>query len=69
MFPKGEIKRIPDGKHIFSHVEWHMRCYEVLLEEEIRKEQIEIETGFFTKQEIEEKISLPSAFDCCKKFL
>ena len=69
MFPKGEIKRIPDGKHIFSHVEWRMWCYEVLLEEELGKEQMKNGTGFFTKKEIEEKLSLPSAFDCCKKFL
>ena len=23
------IKRLPDAKHIFSHVEWHMRAYEI----------------------------------------
>jgi A/G-specific adenine glycosylase len=70
MFPEAELKRLPDGKHIFSHVEWRLWCYEVK-----RKatgslpEQIEQGTRIFTLREIKEQISLPSAFDCCKKFM
>jgi A/G-specific adenine glycosylase len=70
MFPEAELKRLPDGKHIFSHVEWRLWCYEVK-----RKatgslpEQIEQGTRVFTLREIKEQISLPSAFDCCKKFM
>lgn len=69
IFPKGEIERLPDGKHIFSHVEWHLWCYEVLLEEGAYAAEFLKGKEFFTKEEIEERISLPSAFDCCKKYL
>ncbi len=69
MFPKGTINLLPEGKHIFSHVEWRMWCYEIWLEEELGIRGLEQETEFFTKEEIEEKISLPSAFDCCKEYL
>ncbi len=27
------VKRLKSGKHIFSHVEWHMRGYEIILPE------------------------------------
>ena len=69
IFPDGEITRLPDGKHVFSHVEWHLWCYSVLLGETFGKNESIRNAEFFTKEEIEEKISLPSAFDCCKKYL
>ena len=69
IFPKGEICRLPDGKHIFSHVEWRMHCYEVRIREMLAGCGFEKESNFFTKEEIAERISLPSAFDCCKKYL
>ncbi len=69
-FPAAEIKRLPDGKHIFSHVEWRLWCYEIKLAEAgILPEKIEQGTKAFTLQEIKEQISLPSAFDCCKKYM
>ena len=70
LFPDADVRKLPDGKHIFSHVEWRLWCYEIK-----RKaagslpEQIEQGTEGFTLQEIKEQISLPSAFDCCKKFM
>ncbi len=70
MFPEAEIHRLPDGKHIFSHVEWRMWCYEIKLAKHARlPEKIEQGTKPFTLQEIKEQISLPSAFDCCKKYM
>lgn len=70
MFPGAEIHRLPDGKHIFSHVEWRMWCYEIKLAEYMRlPEKIEQGTKPFTLQEIKEQISIPSAFDCCKKYM
>ena len=69
-FPNAEITRIPDGKHIFSHVEWRMWCYEIHLRNEILPESMkEEEKQFFTKETIERELSLPSAFDCCKKYI
>ncbi len=69
-FPNAEITRLPDGKHIFSHVEWRMWCYEIKLKEaEMLPQDIEQDSKTFTLQEIKEQISLPSAFDCCKKYM
>jgi len=69
-FPTGKISRLPDGKHIFSHVEWRMWCYEIKLAGEVSlPEQIEQGVQSFTLQQIKEQISLPSAFDCCKKYM
>lgn len=69
VFPEGEVIRIPDGKHIFSHVEWRLKCYEVHLREALFSKQFTEENKFFTKETIEKELSLPSAFDCCKKYL
>ena len=31
MFPQMEIEKLPDAKHIFSHVEWRMQAYRIAL--------------------------------------
>ena len=67
LFPESEVKRLPDGKHIFSHVEWRLWCYEIKMKEADRLP--EQDTSSLTLQEIKEQISLPSAFDCCKKYM
>ena len=70
LFPEAEISRLPDGKHIFSHVEWRMWCYEVKLAQTgLLPENIGQGTKSFTMGEIKEQISIPSAFDCCKKYM
>ena len=70
MFPGAEIQRLPDGKHIFSHVEWRLWCYEIKLAKATAlPENIEQGIKPFTLQEIKEQISIPSAFDCCKKYM
>ena len=70
MFPDAKVKRLPDGKHIFSHVEWRLLCYEIKTKATgSLPEQIEQGTQVFSLQEIKEQISLPSAFDCCKKYM
>ena len=70
LFPNATIQRKEDGRHIFSHVEWRLWCYEIRLETQIFLPSIiEQDSKSFTKQEIEEKISIPSAFDCCKKHM
>ena len=70
LFPGAQIERIPDGKHIFSHVEWRLLCYEIKMKATgSLPEQIEQGTRGFTLQEIKEQISLPSAFECCKKYM
>ncbi|MBP3568001.1 MAG: A/G-specific adenine glycosylase [Lachnospiraceae bacterium] len=70
LFPEAEITRLPDGKHIFSHVEWRMWCYEIKWRGKSGLPQtMPSDVKAFTPQEIKEQISIPSAFDCCKKYI
>lgn len=55
------VKQLGNAKHIFSHVEWHMRGYEILVDE-IEKSM----TGdviFAGRRDLEEKYPMPSAFE------
>ena len=70
LFPKAMIQRKEDGKHIFSHIEWRLWCYEIRIEKELQLPvTLQQDSKLFAKEEIEEKISIPSAFDCCKKYM
>ncbi len=69
LFKTNDVKRLPDGKHIFSHVEWRMWCYEIRLRGEQRQTKLPFPVEYFTKETIDRELSLPSAFDCCKKYL
>lgn len=51
--------RVLHHKHIFSHVEWHMKAYYLLCKDEGSGDGRFI---WVDKQEMEEKIPLPSAF-------
>ena len=55
------VKRIGTAKHIFSHVEWHMTGYEVIVDE-LEKTN---EKGFLFihPEEIRKEYSIPSAFE------
>lgn len=55
------VKKLPAAKHIFSHVEWHMAGYEVLVDE-LEKNCSE-EMIFARSGEINERYSIPSAFE------
>ena len=55
------LKRLPEAKHIFSHVEWHMTGYEVwvdALEKTNKKDYL-----FIHPEEIERDYPIPSAFE------
>lgn len=52
----GKITKIAPKKHIFTHIEWQMDCYLVL------SENTSPAFTWVTKGELEEKISLPTAF-------
>ncbi|MEE1086296.1 MAG: A/G-specific adenine glycosylase [Schaedlerella sp.] len=54
------VKKLEKAKHIFSHVEWHMTAYEILVDE-LEKNCTE-NFIFANKDEIEKKYSIPSAF-------
>ena len=63
------VKRLGSAKHIFSHVEWHMIGYEVVvdeLERQMKKsggEEGEADVIFAGLKELEEKYHMPSAFE------
>ena len=65
------LEPLGEGKHIFSHVEWHMTGYRVRLKtlaEQISQAlQENARWALVTGREINESYALPSAFDRFKK--
>lgn len=55
--PLAAVRRLPEAKHIFSHVEWRMRGFAVELQEKPAGDYL-----WVTPEEIRETYSLPSAF-------
>ena len=55
------VQKLPEAKHIFSHIEWHMTGYEVIVDE-LEKTN---EKGFLFihPEEIRKEYSIPSAFE------
>lgn len=60
------IRKLENAKHIFSHVEWHMIGYEMLVDE-LEKNCGE-EMIFAKKEELETVYPIPSAFEAYMKF-
>ncbi|MCD8118328.1 MAG: A/G-specific adenine glycosylase [Lachnospiraceae bacterium] len=62
------IKQIVKGKHIFSHVEWHMVCVKMQMTSKIGSLRKEVEQNFpgelvwASEEELREKYALPTAF-------
>ena len=54
------VKKLESAKHIFSHVEWHMTGYEILVDE--LEKSIPENMIFSERDELEEKYPMPSAF-------
>ena len=59
------VDKIGRGKHIFSHIEWHMTGYHILLKEKLKEEGL----IWVTEEEMEAAYAVPSAFDFMKKYL
>lgn len=55
------IRSLGEAKHIFSHVEWHMTGYEILVDELEKK--LPGDVIFAARSELEEKYPMPSAFE------
>lgn len=60
-----EILPLGEGKHIFTHVEWHMTGYLVRMSEL----PLGAEMVFPTRSEIAREYAIPSAFRCYMKLL
>lgn len=54
-----QIKTLPQAKHIFSHVEWHMHAYEIRIGNDHTKTIDKMQ--FVTKKELR-SLAIPSAF-------
>lgn len=57
-------ERLPDAKHIFSHVEWHMRGWRIKTEGKMPEEFI-----FAGKEELDKEYPLPNAFGKYRKLI
>ena len=69
------VKKLRNAKHIFSHIEWHMTGYELLVDELEKTSapnvgQMCAENGadrseniFVKIKQLEEEYAMPSAFD------
>ena len=55
------VKQLGNAKHIFSHVEWHMRGYEILVDE--LEKSMTGDVIFAGRRDLEEKYPMPSAFE------
>lgn len=62
------IHRLPQAKHIFSHVEWQMIGYEIWLDE-LGKQNKPVNAMFLTPHEIRESYPIPSAFRAYMKYV
>ena len=61
------IRKLPEAKHIFSHVEWQMIGYQVRLED---RENDQKESFLFVEPErLEQEYPIPSAFAAYVDFL
>jgi len=69
-----EMTPLGEAKHIFSHVEWRMQGYAVQIgevQEEIASEkfsEVWKQMVWITEQELEEKYSLPAAFEAYRPY-
>ena len=70
-----QIKKLPEAKHIFSHIEWHMTGYAVRVEEPEMHPQVQCEKNradgllFVEAEDAKEKYAIPSAFAAYAKYM
>ena len=66
-----EDESVPDAKHIFSHVEWHMNGYLISADKlpDTLCDGTEEPIIYVTYEELQEKYPIPAAFVAYKRFL
>jgi A/G-specific adenine glycosylase len=62
-FTPKKVQRLPDAKHVFSHVEWHMRGYALLCE----NEETVIDGNWVNAEALRGEYAVPSAFSAFRK--
>lgn len=64
------IQKLEDAKHIFSHIEWHMNGYAILVEEAGMSEMKNNgELLFVEAEDANERYAIPSAFVAYAKYM
>ncbi len=61
------VKELPAAKHIFSHIEWHMKGFAVRVDE--LEKQGPKDFIFAYPEEIQAKYSIPAAFEAYTKYV
>ena len=61
------IKKLPEAKHIFSHIEWHMIGYDIRVDELEKTNNKEF--LFIHPEEIQREYPIPSAFEKYMKLI
>lgn len=64
-FSPVRIQALPESKHVFSHVEWHMRAYEIMVENVAVSPSDDL--LLVTKKELQQ-FAVPSAFHAYKAY-
>ena len=66
-----KINRCEDSVHIFSHLEWHMQAYLIVVDGISDPSKTDADNGMFfvTKEERESGYALPEAFRAYKKYI
>lgn len=59
------IQSLPEAKHIFSHVEWHMRGYAVLVEEPLARDGY----LFVEAKDSENRYAIPAAYAAYSRYM
>lgn len=59
-----EVEKLPAARHIFSHVEWHMIGYRVILKQKLPECYLAVE-----KQQLKAEYALPNAFSRYTKLI
>lgn len=59
------VEPLPEAKHVFSHVEWHMTGYRVVLS----KEEEPLSCFMVSREDLEHTYALPNAFNAYTKLI
>ncbi len=64
-----QLQRIEDAKHIFTHIEWHMRAYAVRIAPDF--DGVDGQTGYFLieNEDLRQNYAVPSAFSAYAAYL
>ena len=57
-----KIRSMGVAKHVFSHVEWHMKGFYVKLERAFERQKLSPNVIFVSRDELSQKYALPTAF-------